>query len=300
LQWLKRIRVAVAVIFSLAVSSLFLDIYNIVPLGVHTFVTSTQLIPVLMRTLVSFSLISIGLLFILALTLLFGRVYCSTICPLGVLQDVVIYIAKRINKRLWFKFKKPFYSVHYILLAVLLIAALFGSVIFLNLLEPFSNYGRILSDLGNPLGVLLNNAIAYIFELFNLLFIARIPFLHIDAVSVIIAVIFLGLIIYLSYVHGRLFCNLLCPAGALLGIISRFSLYKIVIDDGSCNECGMCEMVCKANCIESESKKIDFAACVGCFNCIHKCKPRGISYKWRWKKPQSVKKEFNANRRKIL
>jgi ferredoxin len=300
LQWLKRIRVAVAVIFSLAVSSLFLDIYNVIPLGMHTFFASTQFIPVFMRTLMSFSFISIGLLFILVLTLLFGRVYCSTICPLGILQDVVIHIEKRINKHRWFKFKKPFYAVHYILLIVLSIAALSGSIVVLNLLEPFSNYGRILSNLANPLLVLLNNSTAYIFELFNLLIIPRIPLLHVDTASIILTFIFFVLIVYLSYYHGRLFCNLLCPAGALLGILSRFSLYKIVIDESNCNECGLCEKICKANCIESDSKKIDFAACVGCFNCIHKCKPLGISYKRRWKSSSVIKNGFDAGRRKIL
>jgi ferredoxin-type protein NapF len=299
LRWLKRIRVASAIVFFLAVSFLFLDIYHIIPGEVYTFFTATQLGPVLLRTIVSIGLLSIGLIFILGLTLLFGRVYCSAICPLGILQDVVIHFAKRINKRRWFKFRKPSYTVHYVLLLVVIAPAFLGSMILLDLLEPYSNYGRILSALVKPFAILVNNGIAYLFELFNVLIVARIP-LIIDPVAMAAAFVFFGFIIYLSYFHGRLFCNLLCPAGALLGIISRFSLFRIAIEEEKCNECGLCEMVCKANCIESESKKIDFAACVGCFNCIQRCKPNGVKYKFRWGRYSIPKIKFDKKRRQVI
>jgi ferredoxin len=300
LQWLKRIRVAVAVIFFLAVSFLFLDFYNLIPSSVHTFLTSMQVVPALMRTLVSLGFISFGLLFVLVLTLLYGRVYCSTICPLGILQDIVIRIAKRVNRRRWFRFKKQYYKVHYILLGITVLLAFSGSLILLNLFEPFSNYGRILSNVASPVVVLVNNAIAYIFELLGLLFIVRIPLLHVDIISVVLSLSFFVLVVYLSYFRGRLFCNLLCPAGALLGVLSRFSIFKIVIDENNCKECGLCERVCKANCIKSDSKEVDFAACVGCFNCIDVCPTVGMSYrKRRWKSSFALK-DVDADRRVLL
>lgn len=82
----------------------------------------------------------------------------------------------------------------------------------------------------------------------------------------------------MSYFHGRLFCNSFCPAGAILGIISRISIFKIVIDENNCTECGACEKVCKANCIESETKNINYAACIACFNCIKVCPTDGVVY----------------------
>jgi ferredoxin len=119
------------------------------------------------------------------------------------------------------------------------------------------------------------------------------------SISVLAApVIFLGIIVYMSYKHGRLFCNSLCPAGALLGLISRFSLFKIVINENLCNDCGACEKVCKANCIESETKKIDFAACVNCFNCIKSCPTDGVDYiPLLIKKPVAVKPDYDDSRR---
>jgi ferredoxin len=300
LRWLKKIRVTLAVVLSISVSFLFLDFGNITPSGMHTFLVSTQLVPSLVRTLVSFSSASIGLFFVLLLTFLFGRVYCSTICPLGIVQDIAIRIAQRVNRRRRFIFKKHFYTIHYALLLFTAVFAFTGSLVLLNLFEPFSNYGRVLSNLVSPSVVLANNILGYILGLFGQFFLFQIPLLHMNIVSVLASLSFLGLVLYLSYNHGRLFCNLLCPAGALLGIISRFSMFKIVIDENNCKECGLCERVCKANCINSDSKEIDFAACVGCFNCIDGCPTVGMSYRKRWKKTLTILPIVNAGRREVL
>ncbi len=300
MQLLKKIRVTVAAVFILSVSFLFLDFSNILPSGLHAFLVSTQLVPSLIRTIVVFSGASVGLFIVLLLTVLFGRVYCSTICPLGTLQDVAIRIAKRVNRRRRFKFKKPFYTIHYIVFLCAAVFALSGSLVLLNLFEPFSNYGRILTNLISPAIVLANNTLGNILGLFGLIFLFQIPLLHVSIISVLASLIFLGLVLYLSYNHGRLFCNLLCPAGALLGMISRFSIFKIVIDENNCKECGLCERVCKANCINSGSKEIDYAACVGCFNCLDACPTGGMSYEGRWKKTSNILPMINEGRREVL
>jgi ferredoxin len=300
LQWLKKIRVALACVCTAFVSFLFLDFGNILPPGMHTFLASTQVIPSLIRTLVVFSGASFGLFFVLLLTVLFGRVYCSTLCPLGIVQDVTIRIAKRIHRKRRFKFKKPYYTIHYGLFIFTLVFALFGSFVLLNLFEPFSNYGRILSNIISPSLVLANNMIGNILAIFGIFFLFQIPLLHITILSVLAPLSFLGVVLYLSYNHGRLFCNLLCPAGALLGIISRYSIFKIVIDENNCKECGLCERVCKANCIESDSKKIDFAACVGCFNCLDACPTGGMSYEGRWNKKVNLLPIVQEGRRTVL
>jgi ferredoxin-type protein NapF len=299
-QWLKKIRVAVAVVFVLALSFLFLDFGGVIPPGVQSILRSTQLIPTLTRTLIVFSTASIGLIFVLVLTVFFGRVYCSTICPLGILQDVVIRIAQRVHRRRRFKFKKPSFIIHYGLLLLITVSAFAGSLILLNLFEPLSNYGRIFSNLVSPSVVIANNTLGSILRFFGFFFLFQIPLLHITAVSVVASLSFLGLLSYLSFNHGRLFCNLLCPAGALLGIISRYSIFKIVIDENNCKECGLCERVCKANCIKSESKEIDFAACVGCFNCLDGCPTGGMSFTRRWKKVSSILPMINEGRRDVL
>ncbi len=300
MQWLKRIRVTTAVVSFLAVSSLFLDFSNIIPSGVRTFFVSIQLVPSLMRTLIFFSSASIGLFFVIVLTLLFGRIYCSTICPLGILQDVVIRIANRINRHRRFRYKKPIYALHYVLLIFTIIFSFSGSIILLNLFEPFSNYGRILTNLISPLVVLVNNTLGNILKLFDFLFLFQIPLLYIEIGSMLLTSVFFGLVVYLSYYHGRLFCNMLCPAGAFLGLLSRLSIFKIVIDENNCEECGLCERVCKANCIKSASKEIDFAACIGCFNCLAACPTVGMSYEGRWRRSPRTSIEVSKERRIVL
>ena len=300
LQLLKRIRVSIAIFFFITTSLLFLDLNNSLPVEVNTFLVSLQLIPSLIRTIIFFSVASAGLFFILLITLLFGRVYCSTICPLGTLQDVVIWIAKRINNRRWFQYKKPDYIIHYLLSVFMSIFAFAGSVFILNLFEPFSNYGRILSNLVSPVVESVNNILAYILEKFGNYSIYHIPFLHSNIISILLSVGFLCLIVYLSYYYGRLFCNLLCPAGALLGILSRFSIFKIVIDENDCKDCGLCEKVCKARCVKSDSREIDFAACVGCLNCIDVCPTMVMNYRIKRRRRSQQSINVNEDRRAFL
>jgi ferredoxin len=82
----------------------------------------------------------------------------------------------------------------------------------------------------------------------------------------------------MSINHGRLFCNSACPVGTLLGYISKLSFYKIKIDESTCKECGVCEKVCKANCIDLETNFVDETRCINCFNCLEVCPSAGITY----------------------
>jgi ferredoxin len=300
LQRLKRVRLLVAIVFTSAITFLFLDLGNLIPVGMHPWIVSTQVLPSLMRTIVALGSASIGLCIVLVLTILFGRIYCSTLCPLGILQDVVIRLAKRIHRRRRFRYKKPHYQVHYSLVALMAGLAFSGSVFLLDLFEPFSNYGRILSNLISPVLVLANNALGNILGFFGLMDIYQIPINHLSYAAVFASLCFLALILFLSYRYARLFCNLLCPAGALLGLLSRISVFKIVIDRNNCKECGLCERVCKANCIKSDSMQIDFAACIGCFNCIDDCPTLGISFGTRWGELNNTASEISKSRRNAL
>jgi ferredoxin len=297
---LKRIRVVVAILFFIGITLLFLDLGDVISLRIYKLFVSTQLVPSFMRTLVVLSITSIGFFLIVIITILFGRIYCSTLCPFGTLQDLIIRIAKKIDRRRRFKYKKQPFVLHYSLFAITAVLAFSGSAYLLNLFEPFSNYGRILCNLASPFVVSINNLIGYVLAIFGYMLIFEIPILNVNFISVIASLCMLALIIYLSFRNGRLFCNLLCPAGAFLGLLSRFSLFEIVIDKNNCKECGLCERVCKAGCINSSSMKIDFAACVGCFNCIDACPTVGMGYKRRWKKRSDKYKETDNGRREVL
>jgi ferredoxin len=275
---LKNIRIAAALLFFIPTSLIFLDPWHFIPTAFSDTVTSFQLIPAVLRVTVFLALNMVAVAIVIGFTAAFGRVYCSTICPLGIFQDIIIRIQKKIHRRKRFGYTKPPFLFHYSLFTLTTILVLGGSVFLLNLFEPFSNYGRVLTNFVQPIITVINNITAGILNGFGFYSFYNIPPRVILPEVYIVPFLFLAIVTYLSYYHGRLFCNSLCPAGALLGLISRVSFFKIAIDENACNNCGACEKICKANCIESETKRIDFSACVGCFNCIHACPTNGVVY----------------------
>lgn len=277
LQRLKPIRVAVAALFLVACALMFLDLRGAIATWLPDVVLPLQFIPAFAKTLTSVGVWTAGLVAVVALTALVGRVYCSTLCPLGTLQDVAIHLAER-KRRRRYRYDRPRYALHYAVGGVTLVAFAAGSLILLNALEPFSNFGRMMDALVRPLVVGVNNSIAMAGSAIGVHTVQPVPF-HLPGVWIFLAAAAaLAVIVYLSYNHGRLFCNTLCPAGALLSLLSRVSLFRIVIDHETCLECGLCEKVCKAACIDADNKKVDYAACVGCFNCITACPTVGLKY----------------------
>ena len=89
---LRRLRIGISALLFVLISFFFLDFAEILPNSFHR-LAHLQFIPAVLS-------LSIGiLLFLIVLTLLFGRVYCSTICPMGILQDVIARISKATGKK---------------------------------------------------------------------------------------------------------------------------------------------------------------------------------------------------------
>ncbi|MGE5315353.1 MAG: 4Fe-4S dicluster domain-containing protein [Acidobacteriota bacterium] len=269
------------------------------------FPVSLQFIPALM-TLVRTGVPTLGLVAVVVLTLLAGRIYCSSICPLGTLQDVVIALSRRTRGPRKYKFRKAFTLVHYSVLAVLTLGAVAGSLVLVDLLDPYSFFGRIAYVLARPGAVGANNAIAWVFERLHLYLVYAVPFHSVSSGALVLTLSMLGLVVWMSYYHGRMFCNLLCPAGALLGLLSRVSLFKLDFNNEECRDCSLCEKLCKAECIDYKKRVLDSSRCVSCFNCIDACPAVGVHYRFRYsaKKdlppPPDAKRTVNAKRREML
>jgi ferredoxin len=77
---------------------------------------------------------------------------------------------------------------------------------------------------------------------------------------------------------GRLFCNTLCPVGAVLGLISKFLRYRITVDALGCVRCGRCAVSCKAGCIDYDTGAVDVERCISCFNCLTACGPDVVTF----------------------
>jgi ferredoxin len=281
LRFLKKIRVAVSLIFLFSITALFLDLSFSIQSDFSDYPLYLQFIPSLLNYISFGTITGLGFLFILIFTILFGRIYCSTVCPLGILQDIIIYLRKR-YKTISFALSKPFSKTRYTILIITILLFLAGTSFALNLLDPFSNFGRIITNIVRPILIVFNNMTAFFLESIYYYFLSPLDFKGVNTFSLVFSISIFTLIIWFSIKHGRLFCNSICPVGTLLGFISKFSIFNIKIIESNCIECGDCETVCKSNCIESNSKHIDFSRCVGCFNCFDICPTIGISYKPRY------------------
>ena len=276
---LKRLRVVVSLMFFLPITLLFIDLQNYYVSSISEYVLYFQFLPPFAKFLNLLTFVSIGFIIILFMTFLFGRVYCSSICPFGTLQDIIIKISNRKKSKKSFGFSNPKNYWRYSFLIITIVFLVSGSMFGINLLDPFSSYGKIITNIFRPLFMFINNLISSLLEQFDNYSILPIELKGMALLAFTFAVLIFGIVTWLSVKHGRLYCNSVCPVGTFLGLISKFSLFKISVDENNCISCGECELVCKANCIDSENKFVDFSRCINCFNCFDSCPTNGLVYK---------------------
>ncbi|MEK7248853.1 MAG: 4Fe-4S binding protein, partial [Bacteroidota bacterium] len=123
LEHLKKVRLVVSLFFFASTALLFLDYANIFPLRWTNGVLYLQFVPSLMKFFSIFNVAAIGFLVTLVLTLLFGRVYCSSICPLGTLQDLISFVARENHS----KYISAFNTIRYTILAATVLSVFSGS-----------------------------------------------------------------------------------------------------------------------------------------------------------------------------
>jgi len=284
---LKKIRTIVSLLFFFSVAFLFLDLSGIISPEIYDAVLFLQFIPSFLNFTNAAALGTAGFIIITLLTLVFGRVYCSSICPLGTFQDIIIYLGRKFRRKRKYAYSPSYKIIRYSILAAVIILFLYGNIILLYLLDPYSNFGRILSDTAKPVMVLGNNFISGILESFDIFAVYPLKGKGFNWLTFLFPVVFLIILFVMTVKKERLFCNTLCPVGGLLGLLAKFSLVKIKLDEGSCTSCGLCSNVCKANCIDKKAKTVDFERCVSCYNCFTVCPKEGVIF------TNSFKKEIN-------
>ena len=237
--------------------------------------------------------VNLGVIITLVLlTLVTGRLYCSVICPLGIFQDGVSGIRSRVKKKNRYRFgwKKPLNVLRYVIL-VLFLAALIAPVggFIASILDPYSAFGRIMSNIFAPFWQWGNNALAYLAERADsYAFYDKTVWLK-SLPTFLVALTTLVVVSVLAWTGGRTYCNSICPVGSLLGLISKVSLFGIRFDKSKCNGCRLCERGCKSSCINIDAHKVDSSRCVVCLDCISNCHRGAVSYGLRWGKGASAK-----------
>jgi len=279
-SWQKSIRLFFAFLSIIAITFIFIDLWKLVSPAFMRLILFFQFVPSATSLFSQTSVYFIGFIVAIILTFFLGRIYCSFLCPLGVLQDVISRLSAifKIRKKKNFVFHRPQSVFRYSVLTITIISLLTGSMLLIDLLDPYSNYGRISANLFRPVMIGINNLLSQILWSLKAGLIPKVTYALPNMVALVFPLVFLLFVMIMAAFRGRFYCNVVCPVGTFLGLISKFSLFKIRIDKSKCSLCGSCSKVCKAECINLKNQAIDMSRCVGCMNCIDSCSESGINY----------------------
>ncbi len=249
---LRKIRISLAVLCFVCITLLFVGIGH----DWWGWLAKLQFLPAVTRLIGGAVLGNIVVVAgILLVTWLFGRIYCSVLCPLGVFQDFVIRVRRILGKRIKPLSKKHIFNkerrwVRYPVLALYIACLIVDGQLITALLGPYSIYGRMVTAVvgGGPA-----------------------PFMIAACATLVVVVL-------CAWIWGRAWCNVICPVGTFLGCFSKYSLFRVRFDTDKCVKCGACSHICKASCIDAATQTLDGSRCVDCFDCIDFCKIGGLKY----------------------
>ncbi|MBR1484315.1 MAG: 4Fe-4S binding protein [Prevotella sp.] len=267
---LRKIRIALATVMFVGLVLLFLDFTG----TLHTWLgwmAKVQFLPAVMALNVG---VIVGLVL---LTLVFGRIYCSVVCPLGIMQDVFGWFGKRARKNRY-SYSKAVSWLRYAVLVLFVVAFVLGIGSIVQLLAPYSAFGRIMTALLQPLWMLGNNVLASVAERIDSYTFYSVDVWMKSLPVFIVALVTLIVLFVLAWRGGRTYCNTICPVGTVLSFFARFSLFKVRFIEEKCRACSLCTKNCKASCIDYKNHKVDYSRCVVCGDCISKCKFGALNY----------------------
>ena len=265
---LRRIRTILAAVFFILITLLFLDFTGTLHCWL-SWMAKVQFLPAVM----ALNFVVVGALVVL--TFVFGRIYCSVICPLGVFQDLLARLRRKKNK---YSYSKEVRWLLYPMLIVFVVAGVAGIGSLFQLLAPYSSYGRIATMIFQPVWKAANNLLAMVAEHYESYAFYGVDTWMRSLPVFIIAAVTLVVLFVLAWLGGRTYCNTICPVGTILSFFARFSWMKIRFDDEKCKNCSLCSKNCKAACIDFKSHTVDYSRCVVCGNCIDSCKFGALKY----------------------
>ena len=289
---LRKIRIALATFMMIGITWLFLDFTG----TVYPWLSWMPKLQFLEALLALNVVVIAGLV---VLTLVFGRIYCSAICPLGIMQDIFGWFGKKAKKNRY-TYSKALSWLRYGVLVVGIIAFVLGLSTIVQLLAPYSAFGRIATNLLQPVYVAGNNVLASIAEHYD-----SYAFYHTDlwlrsGISLGIAVVTLVVLAVLAWRNGRTYCNTFCPVGTILSFLARYSWLKIQFDKEKCRNCSLCTKNCKASCIDYKTHTVDASRCVVCGNCIDSCKFGALKYSSRLTQTKTDSSKENTDGRRAF
>jgi len=201
---------------------------------------------------------------LLVLTLVFGRFFCGWVCPMGTLHHAVGWLARPrgLRARAARNRPRPLHAAKYAILLAVLGMAIAGSNQ-AGLLDPIAFTWRALSTSLVPA---LDAALGGPYQGLR----------HFHA-STLVAALFLAAI-GLSLFTPRLYCRMLCPLGALLGLLASRSLFRLAREPGACSDCDVCAADCQG--AAEPDGRLRTSECMLCLNCAQGCPGGAFSYRF--------------------
>ena len=287
---LKKIRTVLAAMLFAGITLLFLDFTGTLH-GWLSWLADIQFLPAVLALNV------VVIIALMLLTLIFGRVYCSIICPLGVLQDLLARLNRRRNK---YAYSPEMRWLRYSFLLLFIVTLVGGVGSVWALLSPYGNYGVIATMLLQPLWMLGNNVLAFLAERIDSYAFYTVDVWVKSLPLLVFAVVLLVVLAVLSWRGGRTYCNTVCPVGTVLSWLARFSWLKVHFKEDKCRNCSQCSKNCKAACIDYKTHTVDYSRCVACGNCISHCQLGALEYGHKAKSSTTSDTPVNPDKRSFL
>ena len=276
---LRKTRIALAIVFWLCITVLFLDLTGATRLW-FGWMAKIQFLPAVLAANVGVTVLWV------VVTMLIGRIYCSVICPLGVMQDGMIHVADWVHR---LRTKKKIGRYHFwaprwthwmrlAILAVLCVGIVVGGGFVVQWLAPYSSYGRIATSIFRPVVLWVNDILADAAAERDSFAFWHVTWTQFDLALLVTSAVTLAILIVSTISGGRFYCNNICPVGTVLGLLGRRAVMRIYIDADKCVKCGLCEHKCKSMAIDSKRCFVDNSRCIDCFNCLEVCHKDAISF----------------------
>jgi len=201
------------------------------------------------------------------LTIIFGRFFCSWVCPFGSIHHFVGFLGSRKKttpqKIQLNKYRKAQCIKYFVLIVFLFMAAFpsLASSLQTGLLDPIPLVTRSVNLVLLPI---LDSSVNFV-SVTSRFYVG----------AWLIFAIFLAAVLF-NLLIPRFYCRFVCPLGALFGIIDRFAIWRIGKNQSECIDCKLCEKSCEGGC--EPAGNIRISECVLCFNCLDDCKHELISY----------------------
>ncbi|HDZ20289.1 hypothetical protein LCGC14_0205040 [marine sediment metagenome] len=220
--------------------------------------------------------LTVGLLWVLAtfvLTVLFGRVFCGWLCPFGTIHQAVGWLGRRrrpLEDRIRLNRYRRWQSAKYYVLGFVLAAAALSA-----LGGWHSSAGSLLTGLLDPIPLVYRSVTLVVLPIVDgglqrVWITARLA----DG-TVLMGAIFVAAVLA-NLGIPRFYCRFVCPTGALLGVFSRLTIWRIGRRPEPCTICRLCEKDCEGAC--NPASDVRSSECVMCVNCIVDCRHDAIAY----------------------